>query len=261
MIRGLAVAGEYPVETIIAAATLAEATGYSSFWLSQPPGGDSLAMLGGVAKVTGSIPLGVGAIPFTASSPEAIIETINSLDLPLNRLYLGVGSGIGRGSLDRVRAGVTQLRSVGAAEIVVAPLGPKMCRVAGEVADGVLLNWLTPDYARQSIEWIRQGAGSTGRPVPTVRAYVRCALTPAALPRLQSECDRYGALPHYAAHFDRQGIQPIETAITGMSTDEFQARLVEYEDALDEVIVRVITPNDTIEQAQELIETVRPREA
>lgn len=146
------------------------------------------------------------------------------------------------------------------AAIVVAPLGPKMCRAAGEVADGVLLNWLSPDYARQSIQWIRAGAESAGRPVPAVRAYVRCALSPAALPRLRAECDRYGALAHYAAHFDRQGVAPIETTIRGASADEFQTRLREYEDVLDEVIVRVITPNDTVEQARELIQAVQPRE-
>jgi alkanesulfonate monooxygenase SsuD/methylene tetrahydromethanopterin reductase-like flavin-dependent oxidoreductase (luciferase family) len=260
MARGLAVAGEYPAESIIAAAKLAESTGFSSFWLSQPPGGHSLATLTEVASVATLIPLGVGAIPLTASPPASIIESINALDLPLGRLYLGVGSGIGRGALDRVRDGVAHLRSLGAAEIVVAPLGPKMCQVAGEVADGVLLNWLTPEHARQSIEWIRRGADEAGRPCPTVRAYVRCALTPAALPRLRAECDRYGAFPHYAAHFDRQGVPPLDTTITGASASEFQGRLQEYEDVLDEVIVRVITPNDGPNEVRDLIEVARSRE-
>lgn len=106
MTRGLAVAGEYPNDTIHAAASMAEASGFSSFWLSQPPDGASLATLDVVARVTASIPLGVGAIPFTASPPATIIATLKALDLPLERLHLGVGSGIGPGSLDRVRDGV-----------------------------------------------------------------------------------------------------------------------------------------------------------
>lgn len=260
MPRGLAVAGEYPVETILAAAQLAEEAGFSSLWLSQPPGGSSLATLAEVARVTTSIPLGIGAIPLTDSPPEEIIATLEALDLPLERFYLGVGSGIGRGSLDRLRDGVAQLRSLDIAEIVVAPLGPRMCELAGEVADGVLLNWLTPEHARQSIEWIREGAEVAGRPVPTVRTYVRCALTPAALPRLRAECDRYGAFPHYAAHFDRQGVAPVETTIAGASAGEFQTRLQEYEDVLDEVIVRAITPNDKPDEVGDLIDVVRPRE-
>ncbi len=260
MARGLAVAGEYPVETILAAAQLAEAIGFSSFWLSQPPGGNSLATLAEVASVTSSIPLGVGAIPLTASPAETIIAAIDALDLPLERFFLSVGSGVGPGSLDRLRDGVSQLRSLDVAEIVVAPLGPKMCQLAGEVADGVLLNWLTPAFARQSTEWIREGASSAGRPVPAVCAYVRCALSPAALPTLEAECDRYGSLTHYAAHFDRQGVGPIETTIVGTSSDSFQARLEEYEDALDEIIVRLITPNDAPDEVRDLVEVVRPRE-
>ena len=44
------------------------------------------------------------------------------------------------------------LRGSVASRLVVAALGPKMCRLAGEVADGVLFNWLTPEYAKKSAE-------------------------------------------------------------------------------------------------------------
>ena len=33
-----------------------------------------------------------------------------------------------------------------------------MCHLAGEVADGVLLNWLTPEHVVRSAEWVRAGA-------------------------------------------------------------------------------------------------------
>ena len=75
------------------------------------------------------------------------------------------------------------LRAELSTRIVVAALGPKMCRLAGEVADGVLLNWLTPEYARQSADIVREGAAAARRPAPTIYAYVRLALGAAAPPR------------------------------------------------------------------------------
>ena len=87
-----------------------------------------------------------------------------------------------------------------------------MCRLAGEVADGVLLNWLTPEHARRSADLVRAGAAAAKRPAPKIFAYVRLAIGPAA-PELADEGDRYGAIPAYAANFERMGVKPVETAI------------------------------------------------
>src|SRR3972149_7153510 len=47
--------------------------------------------------------------------------------------------------------------------IYVAALGPQMCRLAGEVADGVLLNWATPEDAAEAVAEVRAGAAGPGR--------------------------------------------------------------------------------------------------
>lgn len=256
--RGFGLAGESPTDTIYIAAVAAERAGYGSFWLSQPGHGIALVELGSVASKTQTIRVGVGAIPLTAQSPGEIESLVREMAIPLDRLRLGIGSGTGTGSLDRLRAGVETLRSLIDVEIVVAPLGPKMCRLAGEIADAVLLNWLTPAHASTSLNWIREGASSGGRNVPVAAAYVRCALGADARSRLEMECTRYGSFPHYAAHFSRQGVQPIQTTIHASSALELQERIAAYESVLDEVIVRAITSSDTPSEIQGLVDSAKP---
>lgn len=256
--RGFGVAGEYPFESIEAAAQATEAAGYRSFWLSQPPNRDSLRTLRLIRGETETIDLGIGAIPLTARPAEEIAAAVNAFGLPLPRLRLGIGSGIGPGALERVRNGVRELKQRLDVHVVVAPLGPKMCRVAGEVGDSVLLNWLVPEFAYRSRQWIDDGAAAAGRTSPPACTYVRCALGEASRARLEQDCARYGAFPHYAAHFRRQGIEPIEATILARTSAELQDRLAEYEAVLDQVIVRAITPIDSIGETLALLEAARP---
>src|SRR5215469_6243708 len=57
------------------------------------------------------------------------------------------------------------LRAAGLPRVPVylAALGPQMLRLAGEVADGVLLNWATPDRIAASRELVADGARRAGR--------------------------------------------------------------------------------------------------
>ena len=49
------------------------------------------------------------------------------------------------------------------APVYLAALGPQMLRLAGETADGVLLNWATPERIAVSRERIDEGAARAGR--------------------------------------------------------------------------------------------------
>lgn len=258
--RGFGLAGETPLESILVSAQGAEQAGYASFWLSQPRERSTLETLGDVARSTSVIGLGVGAIPLDGRSPEDIAGEVVERRLPLHRLRLGVGSGTGPGSLDRLRQGVGQLRELLDVEVVVAPLGPKMCMLAGEIADTVLLNWLTPEYAARSREWVEEGASRSGRDVPLVATYVRCALGEAVRSRMAAECARYGSFPHYAAHFSRQGVEPSATTILALDASGLQERLSAYEEVLDHVIVRAITLADTPAEILEIADAARPVE-
>ena len=146
-----------------------------------------------------------------------------------------------------MREGVAAIRKGLQTRIIVAALGPKMCHLAGEVADGVLFNWLTPEYARRSSELVRAGAKAAGRPVPRTYAYVRVALGAAAIARLADEGGRYAAIPAYGAHFDRMGVKPADTGIAASSAADIKTGLAAWQGAVDEIVLRAIVAKDTAE--------------
>ena len=49
------------------------------------------------------------------------------------------------------------------APVYLAALGPQMLRLAGEVAEGALLNWATPERIAASRSRIAEGAVRAGR--------------------------------------------------------------------------------------------------
>ena len=256
MAQGFALFAGVAPEVIQASAREAESLGYTSFWVNHPGPTDGLAALGAAARVTRGLALGIGVIPLHTRGPESIVQGVRDHALPLDRLLRGVGSP-NPGSLARVRTGVAALRSQLSTRVVVAALGPKMCHLAGEVADGVLFNWLTPDYARQAAEWVRGGAAAARRRPPTLYAYVRLAVGLGAGERLAQEGARYAAIPAYGAHFERMGVKPEATAIAAMTAADVPKALAAWRGAVDEVVVRAITAQDTVDNHLALVRAAR----
>jgi alkanesulfonate monooxygenase SsuD/methylene tetrahydromethanopterin reductase-like flavin-dependent oxidoreductase (luciferase family) len=255
--RGFALFAGTTPEIIRATAREAEALGYSSFWVNHPGSIDGLAALAHAAGETKRIALGIGVIPLHTRGPDAIVEGVRATALPLDRLLLGVGSPNPK-SLSRVRDGVAALRSQLKTRIVVAALGPKMCHLAGEVADGVLFNWLTPEHARVSAGWVRDGAKAAGRTPPTLYAYVRLALGAKAVAKLAEEGARYAAIPAYGANFDRMGVKSVDTCIAALKAEEIPPALAKWDGAVDEVVLRAITAEDTVAENTALLRAARP---
>ncbi|HKA61739.1 MAG TPA: LLM class flavin-dependent oxidoreductase [Methylomirabilota bacterium] len=245
--KGFAVFAGVSPDVIRSAAREAEARGFSSFWVNHPGPVDGLGSLAQAAAETRRLDLGVGVVPLHTRGPESIVDGVKQHALPVARLLLGVGSPNPQ-SLQRVREGVAALRRGLAARAIVAALGPRMCQLAGEVADGVLFNWLTPEYARRSAELVAAGAKAAGRPVPRTYAYVRVALGAAATERLNDEGGRYAAIPAYAAHFDRMGVKPVDTAIAATSPEGIKTALAAWRGAVDEVVLRAIVAKDTVDE-------------
>src|SRR6266852_9861728 len=183
MAQGFALFAGVSPAIVRAAAREAETLGYGSFWVNHPGSTHGLVSLAQAAGETRRIELGIGVIPLHTRGPASIVQGVKATALPLDRLLLGVGSPNPK-SLARVREGIAELRGTLSTRLIVAALGPKMCHLAGEVADGVLFNWLTPEHARLSADWVRAGAKAAGRKPPTLFAYVRLALGPAAIERL-----------------------------------------------------------------------------
>ena len=254
---GFALFAGTAADVIRACARESEARGYSSFWVNHPGSTDGLVALAQAAGETRSIALGVGVIPLHTRGPESIAQGVRDTRLPLDRLLLGVGSP-NPNSLSRVRDGIAALRGQLQTRLIVAALGPKMCRLAGEVADGVLLNWLTPEHARRSADLVREGAAAAKRKTPTIYAYVRLAMGAAAASRLGEEADRYARIPAYGANFERQGVKPIDTAIAVQSPAAIATALERWQGAVDEVVLRAITANDTLEENLALVRGAKP---
>jgi alkanesulfonate monooxygenase SsuD/methylene tetrahydromethanopterin reductase-like flavin-dependent oxidoreductase (luciferase family) len=256
--HGFGVAATLAHDVVREVARAAERAGYRTFWVNDEPDGDGLAALAEAASVTATIRLGVGVIPLDRQRPERIASRLRELGLPVGRLTLGVGSGRPAGGLERVREGVGTLRELPAATVVVGAVGPRMCRLAGEVADGVLFDWLTPDHAGRSAEIVERAAAEAGRPRPSIGGYVFTALGAGAIARLQREAAHYASLPAYAAHLARMGVAPMAAAVAGSDAREIRRGLAAFGAALDETVVRAVVADERSAAYLDLLAAAAP---
>jgi alkanesulfonate monooxygenase SsuD/methylene tetrahydromethanopterin reductase-like flavin-dependent oxidoreductase (luciferase family) len=85
--------------------------------------------------------------------------------------------------------------------IVLAALGPEMLRLGGELADGVLLNYLPARHVPWSVAQVRSGGDAT------VYAYVHVGVADPEAQRRHARRDlfSYAVVDAYAASFTRAG--------------------------------------------------------
>jgi alkanesulfonate monooxygenase SsuD/methylene tetrahydromethanopterin reductase-like flavin-dependent oxidoreductase (luciferase family) len=242
--RGFGVEAALAHEIVRELAPAAEHAGYSTFWVNDEADGDGLAALREAAAVTTTIRLGVGAIPLDRQEPQQIASRVKELVLPVERLVLGVGAGHPAGGLERVRNGVAALRDSVDATLVVAAIGPRMLALAGEIADGVLLDWPAPKYIVDATEIVARGADAIQRPRPWIGGYVFTAVGSPGTAQLQREAEHYAAIPSYAAHFARMGVGPMEAAARGEDAEGLQRNLAPYDAVLDETVVRAVVAEE-----------------
>jgi alkanesulfonate monooxygenase SsuD/methylene tetrahydromethanopterin reductase-like flavin-dependent oxidoreductase (luciferase family) len=242
--RGFGVEAALTHDIVRELAPAAERAGYSTFWVNDEVDGDGLAALREAAAVTTTIRLGVGAIPLDRQGPQQIASRVEELTLPVERLVLGVGSGHPAGGLERVRNGVAALRDSIDAPLVVAAIVPRMLALAGEIADGVLLDWPAPQYVVDATEIVAQGAVEIQRPRPWIGGYVFTAVGSPGIAQLRREAEHYAAIPSYATHFARMGVEPMETVACGEDAEGLQSSLERYDAVLDETIVRAVVAEE-----------------
>jgi probable F420-dependent oxidoreductase len=86
-------------------------------------------------------------------------------------------------------------------KIILAALNPGMLRLGGELADGVLLNYLPASHVPWSVEQVRAGGDAT------VYCYVHVGVTDADANRRHARRDlfSYAVVDAYAANFERAG--------------------------------------------------------
>jgi alkanesulfonate monooxygenase SsuD/methylene tetrahydromethanopterin reductase-like flavin-dependent oxidoreductase (luciferase family) len=231
MKRGLGVAAGPDPVALASLGREAEALGYAAIWSNDHPGGEGLLQLSQWAGDTHGIDLCVGVLALDRHQPAGIAARVTQLELPHRRLLLGIGAGLQPHQLGAVRAGVEELRRLlPGVRLAVAAMGPRMCELAGELADAVLLNWMTPERI----------------------AYVRVALGPDAGERLALEAGFYAQLPAYARNFEAAGVAPGSIGIAVADPADLPPNLAAYA-ALDLAVVRVLsdrTPGAVLEVAR-----------
>ena len=235
------------MQQLIDLARLAEARGYESLWVPEGSGKDAFSQLTAYALSTQRIQLGTGIATVYSRTPSLLAMTAGTLDHASNKramLGLGIGhrQGIEQGHgvtfgkpMQRMREYVATIRAILHGEnipeatevpvkrfrleftperatlpIYIAALGPRMCQLAGEIADGVLMNWATTTYVKEAIANVRLGAERAGRPAADVdiACYIRAAVGPdekAVKQALARETVRYISLDFYRQMFDRSG--------------------------------------------------------
>ena len=232
---------------LIDLARLAEACGYESIWVPEGSGKDAFSQLTAYALATQRIQLGTGIAIIYSRTPSLLAMTAGTLDhVSSKRAILGLGIGhrqgieLGHGvtfgkPMRRMREYVATIRAILHGEnipeatevpikrfrleftperaslpIYLAALGPRMCQLAGEIADGVLMNWATMTYVQEAIANVRLGTERAGRAPDEVdiACYIRAAVGPdetAVRQALARETVRYISLDFYRQMFNQSG--------------------------------------------------------
>jgi alkanesulfonate monooxygenase SsuD/methylene tetrahydromethanopterin reductase-like flavin-dependent oxidoreductase (luciferase family) len=125
---------------------------------------------------------------------------------------LGVRSGdpgpSGRGSGRNVPSGRGSAKHV--PRIVIGALNPAMLRLAGEVADGVLLNYLPASHVPWSVEQVRKGGAAraaAGADTCAIYAYVHAGVCARdeGIELARRDLYSYAVVDSYARNFERAG--------------------------------------------------------
>lgn len=245
----LGIAGALGPDTAAALAPRLEKAGFHALWINDTPNANALEVAAAAVHETETLRVATGVIPVDRRSPADILDDVARLEIPEDRLTIGIGSGQTRkGALDLVTDALHGLRAGTTARLAVGALGPRMRTLAGTHADAVVLSWLTPeDAARQSREFHDLA------PVGGTALYARANAHPDARRRLEDEADRYATYPAYERHFARLGSDARGTVLPQQAGGDIAQRIEEYTTAVDELVLRAITPNDALEEYLEFL--------
>jgi len=282
------------LENGLKAARLATELGYRSFWTAETMGLESFAVLAAAGAVAPSMDLGTGIMPIQIRTPGVAAmgaATLQALH-PEREILLGIGVSTpaivsrwhGARWSDRPLAQMREYLTIVAAMLegdsvsfagdhyeldrfrlgvrlgdrrprtVLAALNPKMLALAGELADGVLLNYIPASHVPWSIEQVRAGEAAAGRPPGTCRiyAYVHAGLCDPEAARRNAQRDLYGyaMADGYAKNFIRAGYGDEIAQIRD------RAAVKDRDGAIAAVSDRMIADIDTVGDAATVRQTV-----
>lgn len=227
---------------------LAEAKGYETAWVIQVADREATVVAAAYALATSKIGIGTGVLPTYPRTPVVAAQTAATLDeLSNGRFILGLGTShrltiehwhgmaLSR-PLRSIEEYVGAVRSIFRGEtfsgeiyktafsfmgyepvrrdppIYISCLSPKMCELAGRIADGAVLWMCAPRYIEQTvIPAIEQGRRSVGK---TMEGFEVVAAVPTALTQdaaagrnaFRATASVYWSLPFYRAAVEGAGL-------------------------------------------------------
>jgi probable F420-dependent oxidoreductase len=219
----------------------ADAAGYSSFWVAEANAAEGFSILGAASQVAPTLGLGTGVLALQLRTPPLAAMAVATLQqlAPERDVFLGIGisspavagqwhgAGYGPRPLAQVREYVALVRECLSGEsvtfdgdfysvkrfrlglrlgdrvpqIVIGALNSGMLRLAGEIADGVLLNYLPASHVATSVEQVRLGGDAR------IMAYVHCGVTDRDryADAARKDLFSYAVVDAYAANFTGAG--------------------------------------------------------
>ncbi len=219
----------------------AQRLGYRSFWTAETVGFDAFSLLTAVGSVAPQLDLGTGVIALQLRTPQlaamaaATLQTLH----PDRDVLLGIGisspvvvgqwhgTTYGYRPLAQVREYVALVRECLSGEvvtfdgdfyrarkfrlglrlgdrrpkIVIGALGPQMLRLAGEIADGALLNYVPASHVPWSVEQVRKGGPAA------IYAYVHAGVVTRedGVDLARRDLFSYAVVDSYARNFELAG--------------------------------------------------------
>jgi alkanesulfonate monooxygenase SsuD/methylene tetrahydromethanopterin reductase-like flavin-dependent oxidoreductase (luciferase family) len=222
--------------------------GYSSLWSNDHPMASGLESAAAFASGAPTLDIGVAVLALDRHEPGDIGAKVTELGLDPARLWIGIGAGFTKRPLGVVREGLAAMRTAlpAGTRIAVAAMGPKMCALAGAEADGVFLNWMTPEKSAWARDRVNEGASEAGRDsLPVIFGYVRVAVGPDAGDRLLKEESFYRQLHKgYIQHFETLGKEPGTVGVAATDPSAVGSELEPYEQPIDHLVVRALAHAD-----------------
>jgi alkanesulfonate monooxygenase SsuD/methylene tetrahydromethanopterin reductase-like flavin-dependent oxidoreductase (luciferase family) len=246
--RGFGIAAGLDPDITRALGEQCAALGYRSLWSNDHPLASGLETAAEFATAAPELDVGVAVLALDRHEPADIAAKVAGLGLDPARLWIGIGAGFTKRPLGVVREGLAAMREAlpAGARIAVAAMGPKMCALAGAEADGVFLNWMTPEKSAWARERISEGVAEAGRDsAPVIFGYVRVAVGEDAGDRLLKEESFYRQLHQgYIQHFEALGKEPGTVGVAATDPSNASSELTPFEEPIDHLVVRGLAHAD-----------------
>jgi len=257
----------------------AEKLGFSDAWSYETASGDGITPLAAAASVTERMRLGTAILPvFTRSPALMALSAANLQQLSGGRFILGVGistptivqqwMGVPyEKPITRLRETVEALRAMFSGQkvsmkgktvqfdgfrvgipmetpppIFVGAQGELMLRTAGEIGDGTVVNFITPEAFPQMLAHIREGARKAGKQTANIEVACRIVLAvdqeeDVVREQLRRELTGYLTVPQYNKFFQWIGYEnEARTALAAWNAGDRKRALAAVPDQMMESI-------------------------